>query len=532
MIDYREGIKKEVAEIKFLIHDLRVERFFNEVIHFHVTLNTDLEIFGINQAQVLHGEDLQDLKTKAVNLRKAYSTYSNAVKSFSPDKTVLLSGKAYIEAILDMCELILNPLWGRIESVLSFLPEESRSVRSRSHYRNCLRWIAEVRTRIEHFLDEQQSRDVVEEFDVAEDIEEFTRNVVYGYVTEKSGGRVEPQLDRLDPVIIKGNRHRFRRMFFNLVMNAVDAMSHLKLGILHISEAVEGDRVVLRVRDNGTGMSEEKIRNLLTDKESLDGELHSLGFVFVRQTILDFKGDLAIESELDRGTTLKISLPFVKDRPVSSRSRAASDAQFSASPLTVSVSASSTRAASEVDSIVAPVHPLSKKSAADMDQVGRYGELILHDYARSESEFHGSIFAISVDEENRVDFFTHQPYERYWNVTHEDLSPMFFQATVRGRLEEDDEKKPVLILKAPHSPDDYFHFREVPQADRTTEKFAAMVHDEYVKIARKLLETGMAAETGVHLTGAHKFFGSTPELFDVEPVPLELLARQSLTVES
>ena len=37
MTDYKEGIKKDVAEIKFLIHDLRVERFINEIIHFHVT---------------------------------------------------------------------------------------------------------------------------------------------------------------------------------------------------------------------------------------------------------------------------------------------------------------------------------------------------------------------------------------------------------------------------------------------------------------------------------------------------------------
>ena len=61
MADYKEGIKKEVAEIKFLIHDLRVERFINEVIHFHVTLNTDLEIYSMEQAQILHSHDLQVL---------------------------------------------------------------------------------------------------------------------------------------------------------------------------------------------------------------------------------------------------------------------------------------------------------------------------------------------------------------------------------------------------------------------------------------------------------------------------------------
>ena len=53
MMDYASGLKKEVAEVKFLIHDLRVESFFNEVIHYHVTVSTDLEIHSIDQAQVL-----------------------------------------------------------------------------------------------------------------------------------------------------------------------------------------------------------------------------------------------------------------------------------------------------------------------------------------------------------------------------------------------------------------------------------------------------------------------------------------------
>ena len=103
MVDYTQGSKKEVAEVKFLIHDLRVERFINEVVHFHVTLNTDLEIYSIEQARILHGEDLQVLKTKAVSLRKAFREYSNAVKSFSPDHTIILLGKKYIDTIYSTC---------------------------------------------------------------------------------------------------------------------------------------------------------------------------------------------------------------------------------------------------------------------------------------------------------------------------------------------------------------------------------------------------------------------------------------------
>ena len=92
MTDQPNGITKQVAEIKFLIHDLRVESFINEVIHFHVTINTDLEIYNVDQAQVIHGEDLQELKTRAVNQRKGFQEYCNAVKSFSPEQTILTAG--------------------------------------------------------------------------------------------------------------------------------------------------------------------------------------------------------------------------------------------------------------------------------------------------------------------------------------------------------------------------------------------------------------------------------------------------------
>ena len=56
MVDHPEGLKRGVTEIKFLIHDLRVERFVNEVIHFHATANTDLEIHNVEQAQAFHDE--------------------------------------------------------------------------------------------------------------------------------------------------------------------------------------------------------------------------------------------------------------------------------------------------------------------------------------------------------------------------------------------------------------------------------------------------------------------------------------------
>lgn len=518
MVEDLDGIKRDVAEIKFLIHDLRVESFINEVIHYHVTVNTDLEVHSVSQAQAIHAEDVQELRARALNQRNQLQEYSNAVQSFSPDKTILTLGMRYIDTVYDLCDLILDPRWGRIRQVLPFLPPDTRSRRSHSHYMNCIRWICAVHARIQHFRNEKSDEDLTPQFDVAAEIQDFVRHVIRGYVAEKSRARVEIQVDRMDPAVLKGNLYRFRRMFFNLVMNAVDGMKDRKVGILNISAAVEGDHVALRVRDNGSGMSEAKVQQLLTDRESLDGEIHSLGFVFVRQTVADFSGELSIESEVGKGTTITISLPYlegvteVPKRPLEcERLEILQDFEDLRS-----------------DGKAAWA---KKSEASSDDRNATCGEIIFADYKISDAPFPGSIFAVGVTEEGRIDFFTHRPYEREWNITHEDLSPMLFQAAVRGRLEEDEEKTPVLILKAPISMSEYFDFREVPDADRDAGRFLVMVHDEYVRIARKLIDTGLPTEIGVHLTDVQKFFQDSTELLETEPFPLDLLANQRLTTE-
>ncbi len=522
MADYKEGTKKEVAEIKFLIHDLRVERFINDVIHFHVTLDTDLEIYGIDQAQVMHGEDLQVLKAQAASLRRAFQDYSNAVKNFSPDRTILLTGRKYIDTIYSICELILNPLWGRMDKVLDFLPQDSRSACSRLQYRNCVNWIGGVRRRIRYFLDEQERGEVLEEFDIAAEIEEFTRNVIQGYVTEKGAARVELQLGQLDSAILYGNLPRFRRMYFNLIMNAVDALSDQKVGIIRTTDRVEGDRVVFQVRDDGAGMTPEKQQLLLTDKETLDGELHSLGFVFVRQTIDEFQGELSIDSELGKGTTITIRFPY-RTGQTATRQSPSSREEYGLLPSTES-------ARRESDPAAVPAR--RDDGAKEGDENRPYGSIVFEAYQASRAQFPGSIFAIAVTEDDEVDCFTCRPYERHWNVTHEDLAPMLFQSTIRGRLEEDDQKAPVLILKPPQSVAEYFDLKEVPQSERSAAKHLQMVHDEYIRVARKLIATGMPPETGLFLADARRYFPENADLQTEDAFPLETLANQRLASET
>jgi hypothetical protein len=518
MPDYSEGVKKEVVEIKFLIHDLRVERFINEVIHFHVTLNTDLELCGVDQAQLLHGHDLQVLKEKAVSLRKAFQDYSNAVRNFSPDRTVLLAGRHYVQTIFAVCELVLSPLWGRVDKVLTFLPPDSRSVRARTHYLNCIHFIRGVHYRIQQFLDEQDNKGVYREFDIAAEIEEFVRDVVYGYVMEHGSGRVQIELDRLDPAVVAGNLPRFRRMLFNLVMNAVDAMSNRDAGVVVIGATLEDDHVVMTTRDNGVGMSPEKIKQLLTDRETLDGELHSLGFVFVRQTVREFGADLSIASEVGKGTTMTIRFPCVSGEPMVSRHARASAGH----PVPRLVGPPSAGPFGHAGAAAAPA------AAPPAIETRRYGRLVVRDYEICEAQYPGAIFAISVTDHGEVEFFAHAPYEKYGATEHAGLSPMFFEVAVRGRMEPDDQKVPVLTLKAPQNVREYFEYKNVPDEERSAATYARMVRDEYVRVARTLVDTGMPAGTIVLVDRLNEFFRGETELARAEPFSLAVLASQPI----
>ena len=102
---------------------------------------------------------------------------------------------------------------------------------------------------------------------------------------------------------------------------------------------------------------------------------------------------------------------------------------------------------------------------------------------------------------------------------------MLFEATVRGRVGEEEDKTPALSLKSPQSVQEYFEVRGAPDEDRSLEKYVAMIHDEFIRIARTVIDTGMSADIGVHVTDLKKFFPKHEELAEQEPFPLETLAR-------
>ena len=65
----------------------------------------------------------------------------------------------------------------------------------------------------------------------------------------------------------------------------------------------------------------------------------------------------------------------------------------------------------------------------------------------------------------------------------------------------------------------------------SAETYRRMVRDEYIRIARKLVATGMDPETGALLTDLPRLFPGCASLLEKEPVELRVVADQKLTGE-
>lgn len=109
---------------------------------------------------------------------------------------------------------------------------------------------------------------------------------------------------------VRADRDQLIQVLINLVMNSIHAMP--EGGRLRLSLAREGSHVCLSVSDTGHGMPEE-IRSkvfepFFTTKDF--GKGTGLGLTVVKGIIEEHGGTIAVESEVDKGTTCWIRLPL------------------------------------------------------------------------------------------------------------------------------------------------------------------------------------------------------------------------------
>ena len=110
---------------------------------------------------------------------------------------------------------------------------------------------------------------------------------------------------------VPGNDSELREMLANIVFNAIDAIP--KRGTITIRTEVQGRWLVITVSDDGVGMSEEvKARCLEPFFSTKADQGTGLGLGSVYGTVRRHQGQIEIQSEVGRGTSVSVSLPLEK----------------------------------------------------------------------------------------------------------------------------------------------------------------------------------------------------------------------------
>jgi signal transduction histidine kinase len=131
---------------------------------------------------------------------------------------------------------------------------------------------------------------------------------------------IELGVDLRDPMpaLVLGDEGRIRRVIMNLLMNAVKYTSHGQIRIAAAYDSQEGSQGALQVTvsDTGIGITPENIPTLFekggrahaSTEQAYGGS--GIGLVMCKNLLDLMGGHLEVESQVNRGSTFKFSVPL------------------------------------------------------------------------------------------------------------------------------------------------------------------------------------------------------------------------------
>ena len=130
---------------------------------------------------------------------------------------------------------------------------------------------------------------------------------------QQLGVKVEVHGDEVIPAV-EGNPGQIQQVFLNLMMNGVQAMTGGGLLSLHlgVEPGAQGEVVVVRITDTGTGISQEILPKIFDSFFTSREDGTGLGLAIVKRIMRDHRGDIIVESTGPGGTTFKFWFPVGK----------------------------------------------------------------------------------------------------------------------------------------------------------------------------------------------------------------------------
>jgi signal transduction histidine kinase len=146
-------------------------------------------------------------------------------------------------------------------------------------------------------------------------LRDLVADVVASFAAAAEAQSVNIEVDLPENLEVPLDRHRIRRVFMNLLGNALEAMP--QGGSIAVSARNDAGSVVIDVRDTGPGIAPE-IRDRLFQPfvTARKAAGLGLGLALARQAVMDHGGDMWANSALTPGACFSFRLPLRRVPPV------------------------------------------------------------------------------------------------------------------------------------------------------------------------------------------------------------------------
>jgi signal transduction histidine kinase len=117
-----------------------------------------------------------------------------------------------------------------------------------------------------------------------------------------------------DPVFIRGEAEDFRKVFGNLISNAIRYTNDK--GIISVHARINDGNILIDVTDTGIGIPETDVGKVFDEfyrsenAKKLVAFGTGLGLSLVQQIIKNYNGEISVTSQVGKGTTFSVRLPL------------------------------------------------------------------------------------------------------------------------------------------------------------------------------------------------------------------------------
>lgn len=111
-------------------------------------------------------------------------------------------------------------------------------------------------------------------------------------------------------VFVNADRTHLNRLFTNLILNAMQAVPAERRILININEEIYGNKVLIKIQDNGSGIEEELQSKIFTPNFTTKSSGTGLGLAMSKSIVEQAKGRIWFETKAGAGTIFFVELPF------------------------------------------------------------------------------------------------------------------------------------------------------------------------------------------------------------------------------